>query len=214
MKHKELIPDAFEYCLDSITTAKVFVYSQTGNSNFKSYDYQQLLIQGKDSFLIKTSLDKGSMRDSSKYSIINNKTNLIERYLIEINPLNQEEKPSKGKIKSKLLNDKTEESKMIFKYLFGKPFSLVIKMEIKLDTVLNYNYKGKPYVCTVFSSKTKGISRSWYIPFNRKEVFSFSEEETYAKGLGMIRNSIRDSQKGTNQVWLLDTIINYQDFKK
>ena len=204
--------DGFHYPWDSLTSPKVFVYSRVDSPNIKSFQYQRVLIQGKDSFLIKSSLI-GNMRDSSKSLITGQRVNLIETYMIQKNPKGGDFKTAKGEILENDNNDLMGKSKIKFINPFYESGIAIMESNGKLDTLLAIDYKNITYPCLIYSNKIRITTKHKYIPSVSKS-FEKSINSVVAKGIGLIQYTMIDTVKGEKFIWKLDTIMNYKNYKK
>jgi hypothetical protein len=197
----------FHYSLDNLMIPKVFVYSREDSSNIKSFQYEHVYIEGKDSFLIKSSMNSGNIRDSNKFLISGQKIMLIETYLTQKYPKRTDFKIAKGEI-IKCTDEMTGESKIKYTDPTGS-FITEIETNVKFDTLMSLNYKNKFYPCIICSNKIKVRIKHRYLFFISKKIEKY-QMSIFAKDLGLIHYTVTDAVKGDNYNWRLDTIMDYK----
>lgn len=202
----------YHYPFDSLIRPKVFIYYRTDSISIKRYTYNQIIKKNNKSILISSSMAQGDwmMRDSTIFSIINGISTLSESYTILRDKETNIIKAVKGEILKNINDPYIRE--IIIKY--SNPFNKVdFQTEIvsKCDTPSLFKFNDHKINCVKCNDNLSISFKSNDISLSRISKY-ISGTSIYGLGLGLIYYTKVFEDNGKEDNWILEKIIDYNDF--
>lgn len=204
--------DGFIYPYDSLLKPKVFIYKRVDTINTYSYRFKQVIEENGRKYILATSLNETSLKDSSKSILTGETQEPIELYAF----VKGKDGSNTMMIQGEVRKFKTSDKYRVVRTLYKNPISessTHITYTSTFNSFVNMKFQNKSLNCLVFDDNYKFKIKKRNIP-----LFSTTVKTHYksvmAKGIGMIQYSSDDPKSDRSFVWELDTIMDYQSFRE